>query len=428
MKTTTTLARIAPGIGAIVICAALLSSPRLAAQNAGTSDTTRPAVTLSGEVRHRFEIDGRFEADEDEPAFGDYHLLRSRAKLAFAPSNDIVGVVQVQDSRHFGEESGAAGRGTLDPVSPGFDMRQAFVLVSDFFGSGLDLQVGRQEMTYGNERLIGVSNWSNTGRSFDAIRLMLDREWGGVDLFASRLQGSLGNAYSQNFYGLYGEIEFGKNHRGDFYALLDNDTEPIPSGPDSGSAQLNRFTLGTFLRGSVSPIEYEAEFAYQGGEAGDRAGLRSVGAMLLSGTVAYRNGSVHVGGLYTLLSGDDNPQDDRREAFNTLFGTNHKFYGLIDYVPGAYIESGLQDFAVFTGMKFSDKTRLDLEGHLLLTAVDIGSENALGKELNAVVQHRYNAALAFNAGIALFLADPLMQSIIGRDIGWWGYVMTTVTL
>lgn len=409
----------------------LLPSGDASSQTPPLADTVRQTVTLRGEIRHRFELDRRVRADDDEKKFGDYHLLRSRAQVTYAPASDVEGVIQIQDSRFFGQENGAAGRGTLDANAPALDLHQAYVTVRNLFESGVDLQFGRQELSYGNERLIGSVGWSNTGRSFDGIRGRLAKEWGQLDLFASRLQGTLGADPSQNFYGLYSRIDFNKDHAGDFFVLLDNNTAAILSGPDSGSAVLRRYTLGTFLRGTIAGISYEAEFARQAGETGDTIGVRSLEGMLLSGSLAWQSDLVKVGGLYTRLSGDGDPTDDRIETFNTLFATNHKFYGYMDYFPAGYQGSGLQDIALLTSWNLSNNASLSLDAHLFMTAADVGEENGLGKEIDATFRYKYNRAVSFTAGASIFIADGLMRNVVGGiddDPGWWGYLMTTVTL
>lgn len=409
----------------------LFSSGGALSQTSAPSDTVRQTVTLRGEIRHRFELDGKMSARDDEKRFGDYHLLRSRAQVTYAPVSDVEGVIQLQDSRFFGQENGASGRGTLDANAPALDLHQAYVTVQNLFKSGVSLRFGRQELNYGNERLIGSVGWSNTGRSFDAIRGRLAKEWGQLDLFASRLQGTLSAAPSQNFYGLYSQINFNKDHVGDFFVLLDNNTAALLSGPDSGSVVLRRYTLGTFLRGTIAGISYEAEFARQAGEAGDTTGLRTLQGMLLSGGLAWQSSRVRVGGLYTRLSGDDNPTDDRIETFNTLFATNHKFYGYMDYFPANYQQRGLQDIALLTSWNLSNDASFSLDAHLFMTAVNVGEENKLGKEIDATFRYTYNRAVSFTAGASIFIADGLMRGVVNEiddNPGWWGYLMTTVTL
>lgn len=52
---------------------------------------------------------------------------------------------------------------------------------------------------------------------------------------------------------------------------------------------------------------------------------------------------------YDHLSGDDDPSDGTVRVFDTLFATNHKFYGLADYflnIPVQTVGRGLQDLAL----------------------------------------------------------------------------------
>jgi hypothetical protein len=50
-----------------------------------------------------------------------------------------------------------------------FDVRQAHVSLSNKDGA-FELQLGRQELTFGAERLAGVSHWNNFPRTFDALK------------------------------------------------------------------------------------------------------------------------------------------------------------------------------------------------------------------------------------------------------------------
>ena len=50
----------------------------------------------------------------------------------------------------------------------------------------LSAKIGRQEMAYGDERLIGAFGWNNIGRMFDAAKVRWQNEWFGVDFFTGR--------------------------------------------------------------------------------------------------------------------------------------------------------------------------------------------------------------------------------------------------
>ncbi|MCB0713736.1 MAG: alginate export family protein [Ignavibacteriae bacterium] len=422
---------------ALVLILMICSVVELAAQNPTDSSPQERLVKVGGEVRYRYEVDGRRVAEKGNDKFSDLHLLRTRANITVTPSSDLQGTIVLQDSRAFGDE-----QNTLDGSADFLDIHQAFFLLPDFLNTGVDVQVGRQEFGYANERLVGAVGWSNVGRSFDAIRLKRGEKWGSIDLFASRLGSSvsfdslnlLNDFSSTNFYGLWSTVKFADNHKGDFFALFDNNTREIAQGIDSGSSIQNRITAGTFLRGTLSPINYEAEFAWQGGSG--RAGsdtLSSYAGIMIAGKVLYAQKSFKVGGLYTMLSGDDDPTDDQLQTFNTLFATNHKFYGYMDFFPGNSGSAGLQDIGLTSWLKVSDNASIALDGHLFTTAVDVAGENALGKEIDATFNYAYKtegnpSLVTFTLGASLFLADNLMKGVVGGDTGWWGYLMVRAGL
>ena len=51
----------------------------------------------------------------------------------------------------------------------------------------LSLKVGRQELSYGDERLVGAFDWNNIGRVFDAAKLRWQNPWFGADFFSGRV-------------------------------------------------------------------------------------------------------------------------------------------------------------------------------------------------------------------------------------------------
>ncbi|NIP78292.1 MAG: alginate export family protein, partial [Gemmatimonadetes bacterium] len=76
--------------------------------------------------------------------------------------------VQVQDVRVWGGELG-----TTDPSADGLDLHQGWLELGDAGSGALSLRVGRQELAYGGERLVGALNWAQQARSFDGARLRL---------------------------------------------------------------------------------------------------------------------------------------------------------------------------------------------------------------------------------------------------------------
>jgi len=62
-----------------------------------------------------------------------------------------------------------------------FDFRQAYLRLDI---SKTTTFVGRQELRFGDERLIGISDWTNTSRTFDVIRTVIGNPDNRLDLFS----------------------------------------------------------------------------------------------------------------------------------------------------------------------------------------------------------------------------------------------------
>ena len=55
-------------------------------------------------------------------------------------------------------------------------LHQAYFSVNKLFDLPLNLKLGRMELSYGPQRLIGAVGWHNVGRSFDGGILQLNTE------------------------------------------------------------------------------------------------------------------------------------------------------------------------------------------------------------------------------------------------------------
>src|SRR5258706_8601643 len=106
-------------------------------------------------------------------------LLRTLVHLGYNPTPWLSFYAEGRDSRGFWDEPNP--NPDLDTV----DLHQAFVQIGNpqLFPSGA--KVGRQELSYGDERLIGQSDWTNVRRTFDAAKLRYEVEGFWVDAFVS---------------------------------------------------------------------------------------------------------------------------------------------------------------------------------------------------------------------------------------------------
>ena len=81
---------------------------------------------------------------------------------------------------------GTGGRSGPEQDGP-VDLHQAYVTVGNHKEFPSPLKVGRRELSYGDERLVGAFAWNNIGRVFDAVKLRWQNSWFAADAFTSKL-------------------------------------------------------------------------------------------------------------------------------------------------------------------------------------------------------------------------------------------------
>ncbi len=178
------------------------------------------------------------------------------------------------------------------------EVYQAYIEAEEMFGQPLRLRIGRQEMKFGSGWLVGTADAGAFfyGTSFDGIRATYATDLFSVDAFWTKLaeNSPLEQDGDVDFYGVYGSYLGLENITLDAYwfylrdarAVADtypgwfgNWIEDILDVDDYDATQLH--TVGLRGAGTVGAFDFEAEAAYQFGDAG-QVGSRFAGAGLLS--------------------------------------------------------------------------------------------------------------------------------------------------
>ena len=265
------------------------------------------------------------------------------------------------------------------PESDVIDLHQAYLSLGNHKEFPLSLKIGRQELTYGEERLVGAYGWNNIGRVFDAAKLRWQNAWVGVDFFTSRVvipedgRFNVNNDYDW-FSGFYGALAKVPKHLLEFYFFARNSSqqaiaaEPSPQAPQPSARDI--YTLGFRFKskpGELGNWDYLIEAAGQLGDFRDRRlGANSERldhqaymAVVQGGYTFDTWASPRLGIEYAHGSGDSNPTDNKHETFENLFPTNHKFYGYMDFL-------GLQNIHDVRGifqLRPHQRISLAIEGH-----------------------------------------------------------------
>ena len=450
----------------------------------GSQPATPPAVVqpanplslLGGAVRFDVQERLRFEARNNNFDFNDsvnaltddsWLLQRFRLGLLIKPTPWFKLYAQAQDSREFDSDRpnipGALGAEGDD----NFDLHQGFIELSNYDAFPLGLKIGRQTLSYGDERLIGALEWGNFSRSFDAVKIRFQQPLWSVELFAGTpavVSRDLFNT-SDLFNGdeLGRELVFSGVHlttealpwgtyeayaylldqaRGNATSLSGQLRAPVTSGNPAERSDFT--TLGMRTKGDPKKLdgfEFDVEANYQTGSV---RGL-DLQAFAAHGGAGYNFQSPWKPRLwldYTYASGDHNPGDGKIGTFQNLFPTNHKFYGIMDLTAMQNMHH------VFGSLRVNPAKALTLQAdyHALfaastddvwyrangLTAVrplNAAARSASayeGSEIDLVATWTVNKNLQLQGGYAHFIAGSYLGDTGASDGADFVYLQATL--
>jgi hypothetical protein len=284
----------------------------------------------------------------------------------------------------------AAGQGLPERDGP-LDFHQAFVFIGNHKEFPVSLKIGRQELVYGDQRLVGHLRWGNNARTFDAVKLRWQNAHFGVDVFTGGVvyadHGNLNRANSQDvFSGVYfnfpalssKEIVEAYVFRRTVSRGITTDNWSAFASPFRFPAPQDLYTAGLRIRSkplAYDRWDYGIELMHQFGDrtavfpattvaaaaAAPRLGQDSWAAVIQGGyTWTSHPWQPRLGLLYSFASGDKNSADGTSETFQNLFATTHLHYGYMDLNS----LQNLQDLRLVYTVKPRTDLSLALEGHL----------------------------------------------------------------
>ncbi len=269
---------------------------------------------------------------------------------------------------------------------------------------GLATKVGRQVISYDDERIMGEVDWTQQARNHDAALLQYVKESFIMDLGLAFNQDfndpagfqSVGTAYATTGFFSYKTMQYIYarkiwNRFTGSLLLMNNGFQNFDNaGNADGISKLQ--TVGTHLNYKTGGFGAQANAFFQTGE---RQGGLDVGAAYLLGLeFSYKvTDKVGLGLGAELISGDKTDTADKTEAFFPLYGTNHKFNGFMDYF---YVGNHANSIGLFD-LHASANLNLGKESSLLIKALNFrgqqeltGGEKSLGTEVDIVFSKSFN--------------------------------------
>ncbi len=386
-------------------------------------------LRFGGEYRSRIEsADGiRYTPINDT-----YLLSRFRLNVTIQPAKWLSFFGEAQDSHVFFNQHVPE----VLPYQNSWDIRQAYVQLGSSSEGWADLIVGRQVLAFGDERVIGPSDWVNAGRTFDAVRLDVHRTGYKVSLFASSVVVGVDGAMDHhlqgnNLYGVYGSFKNAIPKAAlEPYVLwrLAPANAGLPETANRG--HLNEATIGLRLAGALpAAFDYEIEMDRQTGSLGANSIHAWAGYWSLAKTLQGLATAPRIFLESNYASGSKNPNGRSWGTFDEIYPSNHDKLDFADQFSRKNIQQVREGVEETIGKKW--KLRETYENLWLATthdalyassgAISIAADpkatsRYLGQEVDFSAQYQVNESVAAGFGCArLFSGRFLKTTSLGKD-------------
>lgn len=400
------------------------------------NDSTR--VEFDFTLRERFELwDGMNAKNYGNPngvgSLNDKILFqRIIAGFTFKPSSKIDIAAHMQDSRALGwslrnskypelfrvkQKNTQEPYYTMNPNEEFFEIYDLYIEVKEIL-KRVSLKVGRQKISFGDNRLFGPGEWGNTGRwTWDAVRFSYKIRNNSLDLFGGGTKihdpEKLSVPFTETEHwggGAYAHIELSK------FGII----EPFYAIKTQGSADyikeqnFTRQWIGTrVFNDDKNSFTYDFMVSQEFGEEDGK----TINAFGVIGLLGYRfNGLPAKPTLClreTYASGGNNT-DSQVRTFDPAFGAKGSYYGRMNITSW----SNLDDREIVLYLSPTKNLKLELNYHLfyipatadatLLSTIKLQPDkHHLGNEFNIYASYRIGKRLQMVGVYGYFWAGDI---------------------
>ncbi len=426
-------------------------------------------ISVGGELRYRYmDESNRLRAPFAKPGSATYDLVRWRNYLDIKYSDWIRGYIEMIDASSNFSDLPVTG---IDVNH--WDIQNAFIdlKVLERNDKPVWLRPGRQELSFGSQRLVSPLDWANTRRNFEGLRLTSPgTDWDldawithpvntatagdgggfgpnlGVNNFANKLDTANRGITFGGGWATYKGLKDNTIHTFLLYDHHDAFTGGI-GFPVGDRVTYGNNWVGTFnVSGGARQWLTDVEGGYQfGTDHGQLAALGATGTQTVSAGY-FTGGLGHcwkslpweptIWGFYDYASGSNNPKGGTDSTFFQYYGLTHAYLGLIDNIA----RQNITDANYRVTLKPTQKLQLTMAQHFfqLATAHDTlytvtgqpfgttGHGKDVGNEIDFIGTYTYNQNLSLELGYFFFQYGSYVEAATpGRGNAGEFYVQTT---
>ena len=391
-----------------------------------------PWIQFGGQFRNRVESEGGigYVAVNDT-----YDLTQLRLGIYIQPTKWLELVAVTQDARIFFNHHNP----NTPPYQNIWDIREAYAQFGSSTEGWVDVLAGREVLSFGDERVIGPSDWLNQGRTFDTARVDLHHPGFKISIFASSVtvarDGVLDHHIEgNNLYGIYSSFAHVIPHaKLEPYLLWRVAPAGLHLSEDAGLGHFSEVTGGARLAGTLlQNFDYDVEMNKQTGSLGHytidawaghwNAGYTFTGTRFRPRTFAE----------YNYASGNGNPSGNTWGTHDQIYPSSHDKMDFADQFGWRNIK----DLRVGVAEKIAAKwtltelfndfwlaTKNDAvygsSGAIAIAAHPDATSSHIGSELNLIAEYKHNQHVTYGFGLAhLFTGQYLNEAGRGKDYNY----------
>lgn len=403
-------------------------------------------LSIDASFRTRWEYTDNFHVRQFNTGLDDdVWLLRTRIGFDYRLDEHTHAYLQFQDARHYGYVLERDQFPLTCPFFDQVDVKQAFVEAEHIGGSPFGFKVGRQAISYADNRIFGPGDWGNAGRYWwDAAKLYIDTEPVKVDLlFGQRVVSEQIRWNERHFdfdmFGAYAQFKKLPCDLHAFYVVLYDDHDSARR--NAGRGHERRHSVGTYVSGTFcTNWDYSGTLVGQFGQWGQNE-IEAYGA---NGQVGYTwhecPWKPRLAADFSYASGDRDPADNKHQTFDGVFGAIDTFYGRMNLVAWM----NLMDYQAIFQVKPAKGVSLECNYHYLTLASDAdawyycnglperngrvgGSGTYLGQEVDLLAKWKVTKNLELFAGYAHFWGGSVVADTPqGRNDADWAFIQFNV--
>ena len=351
-----------------------------------------------------------------------YELTRVRGGITLTPCHWLTAYAQFHDTHALG----LPVRDVASNMRDTFDLRQGFL---DFhYESKIQFFAGRQELKFGDERTVGISDWTNNSRTWDGFDLRLGAN-NRVDIFSTSVVKVYPTSLDTHgagltFHGVEGNIaSFVPNTSIQPFVLVR--TSPRVLSQQGNPGQETEVTFGSYWSGELPHgFDISGTGDLQRGSYSDNS-IHAGAAIVRVGYAAARvPGKPRIEGEYDYATGNPHRNPFRVGTYDQQYPSNHNAFGLVDLFGFENIKQDRLNlslapannfFLLFQGGSLHVASTRDGvysgDGSLLFAAPDGGfKRDGVGSEFDASAKYILRKSFVINAGVGHFFPGSVMTT------------------